>query len=471
MLREVAPGAGLLLRHRAAPVALGVAIIAFAAGSSPIPSVTSAARTARWVLLFALAVTALGGVALRRSAALAAVPWRYLGAAAFFTALAIVSAGWSVDPRLSVERGASFAVMLIAAVALAVLAAGDRVAFARVAAAVLVAAVAVGLVGVLLALAGSDYALQRATALSPWRYQGFGMNPNTDPMLYALAIPIAAWLAITRRSLPIRSAASAGGIFLTVLIILSESRGALLASFGGTLFVCTALLETWRRRAVAALALSAVFAGGNVIRVQSSPPLPTNPVPVTKPQGGHRPKPGSNPYVPGVIDPHSHAFPHLRGPVNVRPEDEIGHPAFGQAASVAGSGRLAAWRGTLAWQVRDRPILGYGFGTESQVFVDRWYYFEGALPEDSYLGLLLELGVVGLLAFLAVVAVPVVFGLRAFARRRRTEDLVVVGLGVVVAGLLLMLAQSFVYSVGNVATLSFWCILSLLAVARTWEAL
>src|SRR5207244_2542588 len=47
-------------------------------------------------------------------------------------------------------------------------------------------------------------------------------------------------------------------------------------------------------------------------------------------------------------------------------------------------------------QVEQRPLVGYGFGTEDHVFVDRYYQFEGGLPENAYIGALLQLGVVGL---------------------------------------------------------------------------
>jgi O-antigen ligase len=145
-------------------------------------------------------------------------------------------------------------------------------------------------------------------------------------------------------------------------------------------------------------------------------------------------------------------------------QDEIGHPALSkQATTTIGSGRLAAWEGA-AELIGDRPILGYGFGTEQKVFIDRWYFFEGGTTENSYLGLLLEVGAIGLALVLAMGCALAVGGFRAL-RVRDGEDrvLVVAGLGVLAAAAVIMLIQSYLYSVGNVATATVWISLFTLA--------
>jgi hypothetical protein len=83
--------------------------------------------------------------------------------------------------------------------------------------------------------------------------------------------------------------------------------------------------------------------------------------------------------------------------------------------------------------------------------------FQGAYVEDAYLGLFLQLGVAGLLVFAAAI---VLSGRRLGARLAdagpRERGLAAGFAGAVVAGLVLALTQSFVYSAGNVATLTFW---------------
>jgi O-antigen ligase len=113
------------------------------------------------------------------------------------------------------------------------------------------------------------------------------------------------------------------------------------------------------------------------------------------------------------------------------------------------SGRVHAWEGALR-QGDDRPLLGYGFGTEEKVFVDRYRDFEGGVPENSFIGLFLQLGAVGLAVFLALLAALVGAALRAGGR------VAAVGLAVLATGIVLAVVQSYVYAVGNVATLGVW---------------
>jgi O-antigen ligase len=138
-------------------------------------------------------------------------------------------------------------------------------------------------------------------------------------------------------------------------------------------------------------------------------------------------------------------------------QDEIGHPALSKSGTTTlASGRLAEWKGTLEL-IGDRPILGYGFGTEQNVFVDRWYTFQGGTAENSYLGLLLQVGIVGLLLITAIGLALIVGAVRALRVLRGDERVVVAaGLGVLVAAAAIMLIQSYLYSVGNVATGTVW---------------
>jgi O-antigen ligase len=89
--------------------------------------------------------------------------------------------------------------------------------------------------------------------------------------------------------------------------------------------------------------------------------------------------------------------------------------------------------------------------------VDRWYYFQGGTAENSYLGLLLQLGVLGTAL---VVGMGIVLVVAAAKRLRRTPastrgDLAA-ELGVLVAAGVLMMVQSYLYSVGNVASATAW---------------
>jgi O-antigen ligase len=147
--------------------------------------------------------------------------------------------------------------------------------------------------------------------------------------------------------------------------------------------------------------------------------------------------------------------------------DEIGHPLLShQGTTAIGSGRVAVWIGTLKDVVVRRPLLGYGFGTEERVFVDRWYGFQGGTPENSIIGVLLQVGLVGLLLVLALAAVVVARAVRALRSSEIPERSAArVGIAVILAGTVLAFFQTYLYSVGNVATVTLWVVVFLTAAA------
>jgi O-antigen ligase len=143
-------------------------------------------------------------------------------------------------------------------------------------------------------------------------------------------------------------------------------------------------------------------------------------------------------------------------------ETEIGNPLLSRtAASVAGSGRVSEWKGVLK-QVKERPLLGYGFGTEERVFVDRWYYFQGGTAENSYLGLLLQLGGLGELMVCGIGLALLVMAVRTLCARTIARGEIGAEAGVLVAAACLMMIQSYIYSVGNIASGTVWVALFLL---------
>jgi O-antigen ligase len=85
------------------------------------------------------------------------------------------------------------------------------------------------------------------------------------------------------------------------------------------------------------------------------------------------------------------------------------------------------------------------------VFVDRYVFFNSGVPENSYIGLLLQLGFVGLVLFVLLA------GAVLFRALRVRSDAVAIAAGAsFAAGLALAFFQSFVYSAGNNATAAVW---------------
>ena len=99
--------------------------------------------------------------------------------------------------------------------------------------------------------------------------------------------------------------------------------------------------------------------------------------------------------------------------------------------------------------------------------MDRYYPFISDRPENSYIGLLLQLGAVGLLLALVVFVVATVSGIRTLRRVRGSEHSVTAAcLAVLAAGAVLALAQSYLTSVGSPPTVPLWICALLLAVPR-----
>jgi hypothetical protein len=294
-----------------------------------------------------------------------------------------------------------------------------------------------------------DYNTAVLREAGAWRYRGFTENPNTIAILAAAALPLNLGFALRATSRRRQAAWLAGGLLLVGSIIASESRGGLLAACAGTLLVSAFGVEGLRQRVAAITAVALVFAGGIALREAVQPP----PTPFSS-QVAPAPRPPVQGPRPHKSNPKPRHIAPAVGKTSELPreEDEIGSPALSkQATTTLASGRLAAWRGALEL-IRDRPILGYGFGTEQKVFVDRWYYFQGGTAENSYLGLLLQLGTVGLAFILALGCALVAGGLRAVRLMRGDERLLVLmELGVLVGAAAIMLIQSYLYSVGNVA--------------------
>jgi O-antigen ligase len=223
-------------------------------------------------------------------------------------------------------------------------------------------------------------------------------------------------------------------------IAASDSRGAIAAGFAGLLVVAALVPSTWRRRLLA-VASVLVLLGATIGAAQA---------PKSKGEASsRRSAPTSSPAgpkaTPGYIDV-GVDYPFQfdigsQGPGEAQPTHR---PLLGL------SGRGEAWSGAIGLGDA-RPVAGYGFGTESLVFVDRYTNFVGGSPEDSYLGLYLQLGLVGLAAFLALAGALL---LGTWRMRRRPEA--VVSLAVMVAALVLALVQSYIYSVGDIGTVTVW---------------
>lgn len=417
------------------PWLVAATVFAFACGSSSVASVTRVGHTARWALLIVLLVAAGARGVRRRTLVPAMAP---AAAATALVGLALVSTAWSVSPRLSVERAVSLGVLF----AVALLLAGAEERPTRLLAGLVGGAAAVAVAGLLVLGVDHAAAVQAASLESPARYRGLGQDANTAGLLFALALPLALGLAAARRSLRLSGGCALAAALFVGSIVASGSRGALFAGGAGAFVAAVAARPTLRRALIpGAVVVAAVVAGLFVQNVPkalahaSGPPAPLPPAAQIQPRHGYLNAEATYPLDADV-----------GGPLPGGGQPPITRGFFG------GSGRVAAWKGA-GHQVLQRPFLGFGFGTEGQVFVDRYYYFVGGSPEDSYLGISLQLGLVGLAVLVALFLTLAAFIPRALARRR---SFAAACAGTLAAGLVIAVVQSYLYSVGNIGTSTLW---------------
>ncbi|MCX5702954.1 MAG: O-antigen ligase family protein, partial [Candidatus Omnitrophica bacterium] len=136
---------------------------------------------------------------------------------------------------------------------------------------------------------------------------------------------------------------------------------------------------------------------------------------------------------------------------------------YGRAESISSlGGRTDIW--PYAWQlIMDKPFFGYGFGVEERLFQLKYLVFakRNYYAHNSYLGMLLQLGIFGFIIFYAPIFILLFKEL--FSRQDSGTSLLRYALRAsVIAGLVSCVFESWVYSVGNAQSFPFWIIIMLL---------
>lgn len=438
------------LLDRVVPPLLAATVFLFAAGSSVEVWVADIGRPLRWVALACFVTTSIAYAAAAERTV--RPPLTFFAGAAILAALALESSLWSLDARATAERAASFAILVAGVIALACAVAARPDAVRRLLLALLAAAAVVAVLSVIVLIVDPYNAWQAATQQYPRRFQGFEQNPNTGPMLLALGVPLACWRLIAAESRRTRAAAVLVLGLFAAIIIASGSRGALAAAAVSLLVLVPVVGRTRGRRAAFAATVAAGIAAA-VLLSQIPKELPAS-------QGAP-----------------ARAAAAVQAPRNaerVLPlEDEKGRPAVGhpfRRRFLDVKGRLLPVLGAFD-EGAQRPLAGFGFAMERRAFVDRYYGFNSTVPENSYAGLFLQLGVAGLGLFAVTFGAVLVAGIRALRRLDEPERRVTaVAAAAVVDGLVLGLSQSYVYFVGNIATLAVWSGAALLAAAAARPA-
>lgn len=132
-------------------------------------------------------------------------------------------------------------------------------------------------------------------------------------------------------------------------------------------------------------------------------------------------------------------------------------------------GRIDIW--PLAWRLfSDKPIFGYGFGVEDKII--RLQY--PLLPEarhlsyihNSYLGMLLQLGIAGFIIFYGPLLVLLFKELSSKEQDGNVSTFRYALRASLLSGLLCCIYESWVYSAGNSHAFPFWVMVMLLLFCR-----
>lgn len=133
--------------------------------------------------------------------------------------------------------------------------------------------------------------------------------------------------------------------------------------------------------------------------------------------------------------------------------------------TLMGGGRFEVWPLAVD-EIKESPLLGYGFGTEefwmdeAGVSMEEFKIHQGKYMHNSYLGLTYQLGLVGAaMLFIPLFILAANRLLRLLQRKLTLEQAGYTG--VLLVGLVACFSESWIYSVGNAFAFPFWTIVML----------
>jgi O-antigen ligase len=131
-------------------------------------------------------------------------------------------------------------------------------------------------------------------------------------------------------------------------------------------------------------------------------------------------------------------------------------------------GRLGIWQEAVRL-IMENPIFGRGFGVENKIFALKFTTHQArgqiSYVHNSYLGMLIQLGIVGLIIFYLPLFI-LLFKELFYKHRGDVYRLRLALRSSLIAGLLCCLYESWIYSVGNSQTFPFWITVMLLLFCR-----
>ena len=354
--------------------------------------------TARWVMLsvccFLVVMRAVSRKTVRKIGPSDLVTF-------FFLAFAFISAFYSIDTSLTIQRTASLLLFYIT-IFWMVWGYADEYGEEKT-------------IGIIVWCAGLFFLLGLVAMLfttAVWqtdgRFRGISINPNSIGILAAICAPLFVyrWFQTKNPILLILL------ISLAASLLLSGSRNGFLAMLIGLGYLISV-----RNRAVAGILIIGAVLG--LVFVNSS-----------------------------LSDTNTSSLNRL---VNT---SDIGD----------GSGRLTFWAANLPI-IEKKIWNGYGFGTEdegTQTVTQSVAKLQIGVFHNSYLGMAFQLGLPGVILFFGPLIFLLIKSI-SFAQKAGGGSLTHVLQAVMISGLILCFFETWVYSVGNAFTFPFWvCVMLLL---------
>jgi hypothetical protein len=442
----------LVVARRSWASAVAVTVFGMVLGSCSFWEVQSRFLTARWGGLAALLLTIAWRAQLPRLDRSAIGRWQIL--AGVIAGLAIVSAAWSIDSALTIQRAVAFSSLLAVAFVLV----WQKVSESSVADALVEALAMIGVVLTVTALIGLAVAPERTVFANNLR--GIMGSPNQLGLLLAITWPL---LAVTLERRGVRWLGTAGSLAVVAAVVaLSTSRSGLLA-----LFVAILLVEGGRRRWAQTAAQIAITLAVSVAIVSVDPTLVD---PASDPAGKELsvkvPSDPTGPTPPPVARGQRGEF--------LGREREPGQSFLNSALGA----RDEAWEASVRL-TQERPATGYGFGTGDLVFdtypgKTKFRYFTGVTavrtnPHNGFLQAFMELGWVGGALFLFPLLAAAVAGTIVVVRGSPQPAALAFGAATIV-GLVGAVFESILASTGGAFSLLVWILAAAtLRLAPSWR--
>ena len=356
-----------------------------------------------------------------------------------FTLFAFISCLYSINPRLSFLRAGSVLLMYGAVFWGVWLYADDFGVEAVANTIVIVIAIVFGLhiLNAVTDPAGSFPYLGR--------FQGWTINPGIAAGHASVLLPFALWIASQRSRWQYWVLV---GAILFVLIMSQTRTEIVAAAIGSTYF----LVRTYPKR------IYVVLSGTLSVLIMSYMWIEVGPR--IFPQGTEY----SLDHIANTIHDNNldsgEEYNELEMP-------EVWYDRFNPRTSDAKTlaHRTDKWRLGLKYFM-ERPLQGFGFGTEDRLFAyhdvnPQDYQLSGASMHNSYLGLVLQVGIVGAALFYVPLASLLFYELLT-ARETHRKPLLSALLSVVITCMVAGMFSSDLYSMGNAKSFVFWISVMLL---------